>query len=112
LNIESTKSNLKEYEDLTVFNRGFLPDSLEHSENLDALVWMHIDLNSAKPTVSALECFYDKLLPGGVVLLDDYGWQAYEGTKKAADTFFAAKKGITFPLPTGQAIHFKLESNK
>ena len=109
LEIDSTKSNLKEYEDRTVFNNGFLPDSLEFSENPNDLVWMHIDLNSAKPTLSALESFHDKIMAGGVILFDDYGWICHKDTRKIVDKFFETKKGINFSLPTGQAIYFKLD---
>ena len=108
LDVDITKSNLKEFEDITVFNKGFVPDSLEHSRNPDDVVWMHIDLNSAKPTLAVLEYFYNKILPGGVILFDDYGSSYYEETKKIVDIFFETKKGAIFPLPTSQTVYFKL----
>lgn len=108
LEVDKAKSNLKEFKDLTVFNKGFLPDSLEHSINPSELIWMHIDLNSSKPTLSALEYFHKKMPPGGIILFDDYAWNYYEETKKTVDIFFKTTKGINFSLPTGQAIYFKL----
>jgi hypothetical protein len=94
LDVDNTKSNLKKYEDITIFNKGALPDSLESSENPDELVWLHIDINSAQPTLSALESFYDKLAPGGVILLDDYGWNGHRDTKEMADEFFETKRAL------------------
>ena len=60
----------------------------------------------SKPTESALDFFYPRLVPGGVILFDDYGWDAYEDTKNAIENFFTNKPGILMKLPTGQAIYF------
>lgn len=107
LDIEDTKSNLAEYKDMTVFNQGFLPESLEKSENPTDSIWIHIDLNAAKPTLAALKCFHDGLRPGGVIIFDDYAWNAHGDTKKIVDDFFASTNGTNLSLPTGQAIYFK-----
>lgn len=107
--LENTKSNLRKYEDVVVYNKGYITDELEYAENPNSLVWMHIDLNSAKPTLSVLNYFHDKMLKGGVILFDDYGWRGYEDTRKTIDKFFKTKKGTLLPLPTGQAIYFKLD---
>lgn len=107
LNIEDTKRNLEEFKDMIVFNQGFLPESLQTADNPTDSAWIHIDLNSSKPTLAALESFHDELLPGGVILFDDYAWNCHQDTRKVADEFFASKDGINFSLPTGQAIYFK-----
>jgi hypothetical protein len=108
LSIKQTRKNLDEYRGDVVFNRGYIPDSFATSENPENIVWLHIDLNSALPTESALSYFYDRLEIGGVVLLDDYGWLAYADTKRVTDKFFKDKKDAELlQLPTGQAIVFK-----
>lgn len=107
LDINDTKSNLAEYKDMTVFNQGFLPDSLEKSENPTDSVWIHIDLNAAKPTLAALQYFYEGLRPGGVIIFDDYAWNGHWDTKKTVDDFFNSTNGTNLSLPTGQAIYFK-----
>ncbi len=107
LDISDTKSNLADYKDITVFNRGFLPDSLEKSENPTDSVWIHIDLNAAKPTLDALKYFYEGLRPGGVIIFDDYAWNSHADTKKTVDDFFTSTNGSNLSLPTGQAIYFK-----
>lgn len=109
IDIEVTKSNLRNFEDFVVYNKGYITDELEYAENPNSLVWMHIDLNSAKPTLSALNYFHDKMLKGGVILFDDYGWRGYEDTRKTIDKFFETKNGTLLSLPTGQAIYFKLD---
>ena len=65
------------------------------------------NLNSAIPTLAALEFFFEKMPPGGVILFDDYGWHGYAETRAVIDKFFAQKTGLHLPLPTGQSIYFK-----
>jgi len=48
-----------------------------------------------------------KLVKGGIILFDDYGWAGYEDTKKAIDSYFSEKSGILMKLPTGQAIYYR-----
>ena len=107
LEIENAKSNLKKYEGITIFNQGLIPKSFESSENPNELVWLHIDLGLPQPTLETIQYFYDKLVPGGVILLDHYGWHGHRDSKKMADEFFETKTGINLPLPTGQSIYFK-----
>jgi O-methyltransferase len=107
LSMEQTRSNLRSHGATVIFNKGYLPDSLQSSSNPTTLVWLHLDLNSALPTEEALKYFYDKVAVGGVVLLDDYGWMGYTDTKKVADRFFVDKEASLLQLPTGQAIVFK-----
>lgn len=107
LDINDTKSNLAEFKDMTVFNQGFLPDSLENSQNPTDSVWIHIDLNASKPTLAALQSFHKGLRPGGVIIFDDYAWNTHEDTRKTVDDFFASTNGTNLSLPTGQAIYFK-----
>jgi O-methyltransferase len=68
----------------------------------------HVDLNAAAATVSALEYLYDRLLTGGIVVLDDYGWSGYEAQRAAIDTFFSGRPEQVVALPTGQGIVIKL----
>jgi len=108
LSLENTKNNLNEFSGNTVFNKGFIPDSFEKSKNPTDLVWLHIDINAAMPTKSALEYFYERIQPGGIILFDDYAWHGQFDTKVVVDEFFSGKFGTLLPLPTGQAIYFKL----
>ena len=107
LDIESTKKNLVEFKENLIFHQGYIPDSLtKKPDPPDVIFYLHIDLNSAKPTEHALEFFYPRLVVGGVILFDDYGWDAYEDTKNIIENFFKDKPGILMEIPTGQAIYF------
>lgn len=108
LELETTVTNLKDFSKLTVFNKGYIPDSFSVSKNPEEIIWLHIDLNAAAPTRDSLDFFYDKMLPGGIVLFDDYGSHDHVETKKVVDIFFQSKNANLFQLPTGQALVFKL----
>ena len=107
LDIELTRKNLSEFSNNIVYHKGHIPDSLiSKPESPESIFYLHIDLNSSKPTLATLEFFYPRLVPGGVILFDDYGWEQYEDTKNTIELFFEKKSGILMKLPTGQAIYF------
>lgn len=54
------------------------------------LSMIHIDVDVYEPTKVILETFWDRLVKGGVLVLDDYG--TVEGETKAIDEFFKDKK--------------------
>jgi hypothetical protein len=107
LNVENTKRNLRRFGGRIVMNKGFIPEVFAGSVNPEKLVWLHIDLNSSKPTMDALEFLFDRVDSGGVVLFDDYAWEGYEDTRIAVRKWCENKGGSLLPLPTGQAIFFK-----
>ena len=107
LSLDRTKANLKEFKEHCEFVKGYIPEIFSQNPGPSELSWLHIDLNSSMPTQKTLEEFVPKLLSGGVVVFDDYGWGGFDETKKVADEFFSEKDGILMPLPTGQAIFFK-----
>lgn len=71
------------------------------------VAFMHIDLNSAPAEIAALEVLFDRLSPGGILVLDDYGWLAYSAQKQAEDPWLAARGYDVMELPTGQGLVFK-----
>lgn len=71
-----------------------------------SIVYLHIDLNAAIPTLKSLEFFYPRLVRGGVIIFDDYGWREYDDTRVVINEFFNDKPGLILCLPTGEAIYF------
>jgi hypothetical protein len=84
-------------------HRGFLPEALE-GRMPEKIAWLHIDLNAALPEVGALEVLFDRVVPSGAVILDDYGWLVLRGQKDAEDAFFAKRGYSVLELPTGQGL--------
>lgn len=107
LSLEQTKLNLKEFERECSFIRGHIPDVFVKNSGPSELSWLHIDLNSSVPTLKTLEHFVPKLLPGGVVLFDDYAHRGFRETKEVADKYCSEMDGLLLPFPTGQAVFFK-----
>lgn len=53
---------------------------------------LHVDVDIYEPSVFILEQCWDRLVPGGLVVFDDYN--AVEGETKAVDEFLAKCKGL------------------
>ena len=67
----------------------------------------HIDLNDVTAELAALEFFFDRLVPGGTIILDDYGWLYYREQKLAEDAWLAERGYSILELPTGQGLLIK-----
>lgn len=53
---------------------------------------LHLDLDLYEPTLVALEHLYPLVVPGGVVLLDEYGMDGFPGESAAFDTYFGSNR--------------------
>lgn len=63
---------------------------------------LHIDTDIYEPAKAALETFYDRIVPGGLLVLDDYG--IFPGETKAVDEFFAGRGVQLQKLPMSHEI--------
>jgi hypothetical protein len=106
LSLDRTRRNLQRYEDHTIFHRGVVPDTLEDESAPEEVGYMHIDLNSAGPTRAALDFFLPRLLPGAVVVFDDYGWADFPETQTTVYEWAQSAGGCLLTMPTGQALYF------
>ena len=52
---------------------------------------LHLDADLYEPTKMALEVFWDRLVIGGVLVLDEYGFDVFPGEAAAVNEFFAAR---------------------
>lgn len=78
------------------FHKGFFPDTFAGcEENVFCLVSVDADLYA--PTTAALLLFYDRLAPGGALILHDVNSLQYTGAGKAVDEF-CRSRGI-YPVP-------------
>lgn len=86
-----------------VVTQGAVPEIL-HQVAPEKISFLHLDLNGAAAEIGALELLFDKIVPGGILVLDDYGWLAYREQKEAEDIFFAERGYQVLELPTGQGL--------
>jgi len=87
-------------------HRGRVPEVLADTAP-PRIALLHLDMNSSKAEVGALERLYDRLVAGAYVLLDDYGWFYYRDQKIAEDAFFESRGVNVLELPTGQGLVIK-----
>lgn len=65
--------------------------------------FVHIDLDLAQPTADALEFFYPRMVPGGLLLFDDYGHASCPGVTAVVDGYFAGRPEPVVNLASGGA---------
>jgi hypothetical protein len=76
------------------------------------LAFAHIDLNATAPTVHVLEHVLDRLVPGGVIVFDDYGWPGYEDQRAGIDRALSSVGEEAIALPTGQAVLVRARAHR
>jgi O-methyltransferase len=86
--------------------KGTVPETLGQCKS-DKIAYLSIDMNCVEPEIAAAEYFWDKLVKGAVVILDDYGFKLHIEQKTAFDKFAKEKNVPIMQLPTGQGIIFK-----
>lgn len=87
-------------------SQGKVPEVL-HDVAPEKIAFMHLDLNNADAEIGALEILFDRMVPGAVLILDDYGWLAYRAQKDAEDPWLAQRGYRVLELPTGQGLVIK-----
>ncbi len=101
--LEGVKNFLSEYRDTAVFHPGFIPDTFSGLEN-SQIAFVNIDVDIYKSVKDSLEFVYPRMLPGGIILFDDYGWHSCPGARQAVDEFAERMSLLPMILPSGQAI--------
>ena len=106
-NLETrVRDKFSSYPQVKIF-KGCIPNVFI-GQSPPAIAYLHIDLNEAPAEIAALEALFERVVPGGIVILDDYEWSGvYRAQKIAEDPWFEARQYRVFPLPTGQGIVIK-----
>jgi O-methyltransferase len=86
--------------------KGMVPDTLPQC-TAEKICYLSLDMNCVVPEIAAMNYFWDKLVRGAVVILDDYGFPMHVHQKQAFDTFAKEKNIEILTMPTGQGIFFK-----
>lgn len=87
--------------------KGAVPETLPMVKS-EKICFLSVDMNCVEPEVRALEFFWDKMVSGGMILLDDYGYANSTKDQKEAHDKFARSKGVMIlTLPTCQGLIVK-----
>jgi len=91
-----------------VFHPGIIPETFEAVKDR-RFAFVHIDVDLYQTAKDCLSFFYDRMISGGVIVSDNYGFPRYKfSEKQAVDEFFYDKPESPISLPTGQCIVIKL----
>lgn len=88
-------------EDNVRYVKGYFPESAAQMPDDLSFALVHIDCDLYVPIVHALHYFYPRLVPGGYLIVHDYGSLNWDGAEKAVDEFFADKPEPVIPLTDG-----------
>lgn len=86
--------------------KGIVPDTLAACKS-DKIAFLSIDMNAVVPEIAAANYFWDRVVKGGIVMLDDYGFPGHINQKQAFDEFATSKGLQVLCLPTGQGVIIK-----
>jgi len=107
VSLDDVRKRLAAWQGQAEFVVGDIFETVPRTET-GPLAFVHLDLNAAVATEFALEYSWSRLLPGGMVVFDDYGWHDYIDQRRSVDRFFAGRPDGLVALPTGQAFSVKL----
>lgn len=87
--------------------KGRVPESLATCD-VTSVAYLSIDMNNAASEIAAAEYYWDKLVPGAAIVLDDYAYSEQFAAQHDAFDEFCKKRGVNvLALPTGQGLIFK-----
>lgn len=86
--------------------RGPVPETLEQVST-QRVAFVSIDMNIVQPEIAAAEFFWPRMVRGGVMVIDDYGWSSHRLQKDAFDDFSLQHNVKILVLPTGQGVIMK-----
>ena len=106
--LDKVKGHFKEFHNVH-FLQGLVPECLDRLE-VEKISFLHIDLNSPKPEIAALSLLWDRLVKGGILLLDDYGGSNRKDQHDAMNDFALKHSFEILQMPSGQGLAIKNNS--
>jgi SAM-dependent methyltransferase len=91
------------------FFKGWIPDRFGEVAQR-RFCFVHIDVDLNQPTLDAISFFYPRIEPGGIILLDDYGFDSCPGATIAVNEFMKGKPEPIINLASGGAFIMKQAS--
>jgi Macrocin-O-methyltransferase (TylF) len=103
--VDLVRKNFSQWHNVEIV-KGVVPETLSQVI-VEKIAFVHLDMNCAMPEYEAVKHFWPRLVPGALLLLDDYAFFGYESQKKAMDQFAAEVNISILSLPTGQGLAIK-----
>ena len=91
------------------FHPGRVPDTFADIDQDARFTFVHLDMDIYEPTLEACRWFWPRMVPGGILIFDDYGFYPYRNAARAAvDQWFEGCSESPIALPTGQGLAIKV----
>lgn len=103
--LANVAESLAEYAGYIEFHPGWIPERFNDVGNSN-FAFLHIDVDLYQPTRDSLEFFGPRIVPGGLIVCDDYGFETCPGARRAVDEYATARDLPVVHLPTGQGVVF------
>jgi hypothetical protein len=103
--LERVRTNFAQWRGVEIV-AGRVPEVLA-GIHFGEIAFLHLDMNCAYPEREALRFFWERLVRGGVVLLDDYAYFGHESQAAAMDEVAETVGAEVLSLPTGQGLMIK-----
>ncbi len=103
---ETARRNLQEF-DFVKYHTGWIPTRFFEVNSLRFRL-VHVDVDLYEPTRESVRFFYERLVEGGVLICDDYGYHTCAGARRACDELVEEHRlDPILHLPTGQGVIVK-----
>ena len=105
VSLERVRQNLHMFSNVQ-FYKGWIPDRFV--EVMDRkFSFVHIDVDFYQSTLDSLSFFYPRLVSGGIMVCDDYGYLGTPGATQALEEFLLDKPEALIKLAAGHAFIIK-----
>ncbi len=105
--VDYVRERLAPWRDQLVFHVGDVFETI-HKANTGDLSLVHMDLNASAPTRIALEYAYERLVPGGIIVFDDYGYGEVNDQRTVIEEVCDPLPENLITLPSRQALLIRL----
>jgi O-methyltransferase len=82
-----------------IYCKGRFPETTIKVEPAEQFALAHIDCDLGKPVTAALEFFYPRMSPGGLIIVHDYSSGWWKDVRPAVDRFMSDKPETPILLP-------------
>jgi len=103
ISLAAVRQLLAGYERL-YFHPGVFPATLTPELETTSFCFVHVDVDIRRSVADSCAFFFPRLVPGGMLLFDDYGFPSCPGVRRAVDDYFSESGLQPIYLPSGQAL--------
>jgi O-methyltransferase len=86
--------------------RGVVPYSFDQAAP-EKIAFLHLDMNSSRSEIAALDVLFDRVSAGGLIVFDDFGWMGYQAQHVAEQRFMEQRGYTILEMASGQGLLIK-----